>query len=123
MSRLNNDVIGAQQAVTGTLGNVVSNAISLVVTMAIMLGLEWRLTLLSLVVLPAFVIPAKRVGRRLQVVTRKGMTMNAEMNQTISERFNVAGALLVKVFGRPDEERDQFAHRAQSLTSASQLHF
>ena len=115
MSRLNNDVIGAQQAVTGTLGNVVSNAISLVVTMAIMLGLEWRLTLLSLVVLPAFVIPAKRVGRRLQVVTRKGMTMNAEMNQTISERFNVAGALLVKVFGRPDEERDQFAHRARTV--------
>ncbi len=115
MSRLNNDVVGAQQAVTGTLGTVVSNAISLVMTLGIMLGLEWRLTLLSLVVLPAFIIPAKRVGRRLQIVTRDSMSLNASMNQTITERFNVAGALLVKAFGRPNEERDGFAERARKV--------
>ena len=71
MSRLNNDVIGAQQAVTNTLGTVVSNVITLVVTLTVMLGLEWRLTILTLIVLPAFIIPARRIGRQLQIATRE----------------------------------------------------
>jgi ATP-binding cassette, subfamily B, bacterial len=112
ISRLNNDVIGAQQALTGTLGTVVSNVISLVTTLTVMFVLEWRLTLLSLVVLPAFIIPAKRVGRRLQVITREGMQVNASMNATMTERFNVAGALLVKLFGRYDRETASFSDRA-----------
>ncbi len=112
MSRLNNDVIGAQQAVTNTLGTVGSNVITLVVTLSFMLALEWRLTLLTLLVLPAFIIPARRIGRRLQVITREGMQLNASMNNTIAERFNVAGALVVKLFGRHDRERDGFEKRA-----------
>jgi ATP-binding cassette subfamily B protein len=112
MSRLNNDVIGAQQAVTNTLGTVVSNVITLVVTLTTMLVLEWRLTLLTLFVLPAFVIPARRIGRRLQGITREGMQLNAEMNSTVAERFNVAGALVVKLFGDHDRERSGFATRA-----------
>ncbi len=115
MSRLNNDVIGAQQAVTGTLGTVASNVIGLAVTLAVMLSLEWRLTILTLIVLPAFIIPAKRIGRKLQVVTREGMQVNASMNNTIAERFNVAGALVVKLFGRADDERDAFAGRAERV--------
>jgi ATP-binding cassette subfamily B protein len=112
MSRLNNDVIGAQQAITNTLGTVVSNVISLTVTLAFMLALEWRLTLLTLLVLPAFVIPARRIGRKLQGVTREGMQLNASMNNTVAERFNVAGALVVKLFGRHDQESQGFARRA-----------
>jgi ATP-binding cassette, subfamily B, bacterial len=115
MSRLNNDVIGAQQAVTNTLGTVVSNVIGLVMTLAVMLALEWRLTILTLFVLPAFIIPAKRMGRKLQVVTRQGMQLNAGMNNTIAERFNVAGALVVKLFGRHDRERDTFSDRAAQV--------
>jgi ATP-binding cassette subfamily B protein len=112
ISRLNNDVIGAQQALTGTLGTVVSNVIGLTTTLVVMFALEWRLTLLSLVVLPAFIIPAKRVGRRLQVITREGMQVNASMNATMTERFNVAGALLVKLFGSYDAETKSFSDRA-----------
>ena len=112
MSRLNNDVIGAQQAVTNTLGTVASNVISLVVTLSFMLALEWRMTILTLLVLPAFVIPARRVGRKLQVVTRESMQLNASMNNTVAERFNVSGALVVKLFGSHDRERDLFSGRA-----------
>ena len=112
MSRLNNDVIGAQQAVTGTLGTVVANVITLVVTLSVMLGLEWRLTILTLAVLPAFIIPARRIGRRLQVATREGMQLNASMNNTVVERFNVAGALVVQLFGSHERERDLFSGRA-----------
>lgn len=112
MSRLNNDVIGAQQAVTNTLGTVGSNVITLVVTLSFMLVLEWRLTILTLLVLPAFIIPARRIGRRLQAVTREGMQLNASMNNTVSERFNVGGALVVKLFGRQNRERDGFERRA-----------
>ena len=84
-----------------------------------MFGLEWRLTLLTLVVLPAFIIPARRIGRKLQVITRDGFILNASMNNTIAERFNVAGALVVKLFGSQDRERDDFADRAaRSATSA-----
>jgi len=112
MSRMNNDVISAQQAITNTLGTVASNAIQLGVTLGFMLALEWRLTILTLVVLPAFVIPARRIGRKLQVVTRESMQLNASMNNTVAERFNVAGALVVKLFGSHDRERDLFAGRA-----------
>jgi ATP-binding cassette, subfamily B, bacterial len=111
-TRLNNDVIGAQQAVTTTLGTVVSNIITVVVTLTFMLLLDWRLTILTLLVLPAFIIPAKRIGRRLRVVTREAMQLDASMNTTIAERFNVAGALVVKLFGRHDAEREHFATRA-----------
>src|SRR3954469_8079417 len=112
MSRMNNDVIGAQQAVTNTIGTVIQNVITLAITLGVMIGLEWRLTLLTLVVLPAFIIPARRIGRRLQKVTREGFVLNASMNTTIVERFNVAGALVVKLFGSHDRERDDFGSRA-----------
>jgi ATP-binding cassette subfamily B protein len=114
-NRLNSDVIGAQRALTTTIGGVASNLITLVTTLAAMAFLEWRLTLLSLVVLPLFIVPAKRVGRRLQAITRTQMDLNASMNTTMTERFNVSGALLVKLFGRaPDEERS-FAARADGV--------
>ncbi len=112
VSRLNNDVIGAQRAVTGTLGAVVSNVIVLVTTLVAMLILEWRLTLLALVLLPIFVIPAKRVGRKLADITREGMNLNASMNSTMTERFGVAGALLVKLFGSYRTETESFSGRA-----------
>jgi ATP-binding cassette, subfamily B, bacterial len=115
MSRMNNDVIGAQQAITNTLGTVVGNVITLAVTLTVMLGLEWRLTILTLIVLPAFIIPARRIGRRLQRITREGMQLNASMNNTIAERFNVAGALVVKLFGKHERERDKFDDRAQRV--------
>jgi ATP-binding cassette subfamily B protein len=112
ISRLNNDVIGAQRALTQTLGSVVSNVIVLVTTLAAMLVLEWRLTLLALALLPVFVLPAKRVGRRLQAITRDQMNLNASMNSTMTERLNVSGALLVKLFGRHDDEYAGFSDRA-----------
>lgn len=112
MSRLNNDVIGAQRAVTTTLGSVVSNVIVLVTTLVAMIALEWRLTLLALVVLPVFIIPAKRVGRRLSSITRRGFDLNAAMNTQMTERFNVSGALLVKLFGNRRRETTEFAQRA-----------
>ena len=115
MSRLNNDVIGAQQAVTGTLGNVISNIITLVVLLSAMLVLEWRLTLLTLIVVPFFIFPARWVGRKLQLATREAMGLNASMNATIAERFNVSGALIVKLFGRYGEERAEFATRARRV--------
>jgi ATP-binding cassette subfamily B protein len=114
-SRLNNDVVGAQTAVTSTLGSVVSNIIVLITTLAAMAFLEWRLTLLALVVLPMFIIPAKRVGKRLQDIQRQNMTTNAEMNNQMAERFNVAGALLVKLFGRQTDEVDMFSGRAAKV--------
>lgn len=112
VSRLNNDVIGAQRAFTGTLGTVVGNVITLVGTLVAMALLEWRLTLLAVVIVPAFIWPARRVGRNLQNITRESMNLNASMNNTMTERFNVAGALLVKLFGRHDDETADFAHRA-----------
>ena len=112
ISRLNNDVVGAQQAVTGTLGSVVSNVLVLVTTLIAMLALEWRLTLLALVVLPAFIIPARKVGVRLQDISREQMGLNAQMNTQMTERFNVAGAMLVKLFGRHTDEVGAFSGRA-----------
>jgi ATP-binding cassette subfamily B protein len=114
-SRLNNDVVGAQRALTGTLGSVVSNVIVLVTTLTTMVYLEWRLTIFALAALPLFIIPAKRVGRRLQAITRRQMNLNASMSATMTERFNVAGAQLVKLFGRQQDEHDEFAERADGV--------
>src|SRR4051812_43823491 len=111
-SRLNNDVVGAQQAVTNTLGTVVSNIIGVGVTLVIMFSLSWPITLLTLLVLPAFIYPARRIGPTLQRITREGMQLNAEMNNLTVERFNVAGALVAKLFGRPDDDRGEFASRS-----------
>ena len=115
VSRLNNDVIGAQQAFTGTLSSVVSNVIALVLTAAVMFTLSWQVTLLSLVLLPVFVIPARHFGARLQEITRESYALNAEMNATMTERFNVAGALLVKLFGRPDAEAREFSGKTRRV--------
>lgn len=117
-SRLNNDVVGAQSAVTSTLGSVVSNVIVLITTLIAMLALEWRLTLLALGVMPVFVIPARRVGRRLQDISRDQMQHNAAMNTQMTERFNVAGAALVKLFGSLDREQTQFDRRAHAVRDA-----
>jgi ATP-binding cassette subfamily B protein len=114
-SRLNNDVVGAQNAVTSTLGSVVSNIVVLATTLAAMLALEWRLTLLALIVLPLFIIPAKRVGKRFQALARQHMNTNAEMNTQMAERFNVAGAQLVKLFGRSNDETTLFSSRAAKV--------
>jgi ATP-binding cassette, subfamily B, bacterial len=115
ISRLNNDVVGAQTAVTSTLGSVVSNVIVLATTLAAMIALEWRLTVLAVIVLPIFIIPAKRVGKRLQVITREQMGVNAEMNSQMTERFNVSGAQLVKLFGRARDEVSLFDSRAKRV--------
>jgi ATP-binding cassette, subfamily B, bacterial len=117
-SRLSNDVVGAQTAVTNTLGSVVSNVIGLVTSLAAMLVLEWRLTLLALSVLPLFVIPARRVGRRLQDISRQQMQHNAAMNTQMTERFNVAGALLVKLFGDDRRELAAFQQHAGGVRDA-----
>ena len=112
VSRLNNDVIGAQQAFTSTLSGVVSNVIMLIATLGVMFRLSWQITALSLVLVPVFIVPARRVGAKLQEITREGMALNASMNTTMTERFNVSGALLVKLFGRPDDEAREFSGRA-----------
>jgi ATP-binding cassette subfamily B protein len=112
VSRLNNDVLGAQQAFTSTLSGLVSNVVGLVLTAGVMVSLSWPITLLSLVMLPLFVIPARRIGSRLQEITRESYNLNASMNATMTERFNVAGALLVKLFGRLSDEDASFRSRA-----------
>ncbi|HET9061407.1 MAG TPA: ABC transporter ATP-binding protein [Acidimicrobiales bacterium] len=111
ISRLNNDVLGAQQAFTDTFNSVIGNTISVAVTLVAMFILSWQITLLALLMLPVFILPARWVGRRLAAITREGYNLNAEMNAMMSERFNVAGALLVKIFGRPDAEAQQFSAR------------
>ncbi len=115
ISRLNNDVIGAQRALTGTFGTLAANVVQVVVAVGAMLAIEWRLTLLSLAVLPVFVLLAKQVGRRLQLLTRESMQLNADMNNVMTERFNVAGAQLVKLFGRADDEQATFGERARHV--------
>jgi len=112
ISRLNNDVLGAQQAFTDTLSSIVSNLITVALTVAVMAFLSWQITVAALLLLPLFVFPARRIGRKLQQLTREAYNLNAQMNNTMTERFNVSGALLVKLFGRPDSEHEQFAGRA-----------
>jgi ATP-binding cassette, subfamily B, bacterial len=112
VSRLNSDVLGAQQAFTSTLSGLVSNVVSLVLTAAVMFTLSWQITVISLLMLPVFVIPARRIGSRLQEITRESYNLNASMNATMTERFNVAGALLVKLFGHPAVEDESLRGRA-----------
>lgn len=112
MSRLNNDVIGAQTAITGTFVTIITNSITLVSTLAIMLTLEWRLTLLGVAVLPLFVLPARRVGRILRELRRDSLRLNAEMNALMNETLNINGALLVKLFGRQGDEVSRFKTRS-----------
>jgi ATP-binding cassette subfamily B protein len=112
VSRLNNDVMGAQQAFTDVLQNVVSNFVSVALVIGAMMFLSWPITLVALVILPAFVLPARRVGKRLQQITRESYGLNAEMTTMMTERFNVAGALLVKIFGRHHLEEQTFNSRA-----------
>ena len=115
ISRLNSDVIGAQQAFTSTLGGVVGNLITLVVILITMFALSWPITVISLILLPLFLIPARYMGRRLQAQTREQMQLNADMSSMMTERFNVSGALLVKLFGRPEEEASQFGGKASRV--------
>ncbi|HWL41382.1 MAG TPA: ABC transporter ATP-binding protein [Ilumatobacter sp.] len=112
VTRLNGDVQGAQQAFTSTLSTVVGNVVTVAMTIAAMAVLSWQITLMSLAIVPLFVIPARLVGRKLADITRERYRLNGEMGQTMTERFNVSGALLVKLFGRPETEADAFARRA-----------
>ena len=112
MSRLNSDVVGAQSAVTGTLVSVTSNGFAAVATLIVMLSLEWRLTLAAVAILPLFIIPSRRVGRVLRRVTREQMKANADMNSAMNETLNLSGALLVKLFGRANDEDERFAGHA-----------
>ncbi len=115
VSRLNTDVIGAQQAFTSTLSGVVSNTVSLVLLLAAMTSLSWPLTLASVAMLPLFLVPARFVGRRLAGLTHRSMNLNAELGARMTERFNVAGALLVKLFGSPAREQTDYAGRAAAV--------
>ncbi len=112
VSRLNNDVIGAQQAFTSTLSGVVSNVVSLLFIVTAMAAMSWTLTLAALMLLPLFLIPARIMGRRLAGLSHEAMGLNAELGTRMTERFNVAGALLVKLFGQPRIEDEQYAERA-----------
>lgn len=115
ISRVNGDVIGAQQAFTSTLSGVISNGISLVIVLGTMLILSWEITLTSLILLPVFLIPAKWMGKKVQSLSREQMVLNAEMSQTMTERFNVSGALLVKLFGDPAIEGSNFYRKASRV--------
>jgi ATP-binding cassette, subfamily B, bacterial len=112
VSRLNSDVIGAQQAITSTMSSVVSNILTVGAILVTMFILAWQISLIALVLIPLFLLPARRVGRRLQRLTRESMQLDAAMGSTMTERFNVAGAMLVKLFGRPRQESEVFAERA-----------
>jgi ATP-binding cassette subfamily B protein len=112
VSRLDGDVVGAQQAITSTLSGVISNLLSLIVILIALFYLSWIVSVIALAMIPLFILPARLVGRRLQRLTRESMQLNAEMGSTMTERFNVAGAMLVKLFGRQREESGLFAGRA-----------
>ncbi|MFI9064026.1 ABC transporter ATP-binding protein [Streptomyces sp. NPDC053429] len=112
VSRLNNDVIGAQRAFSNTLSGVASNIVTLLLTLAVMLGISWQITLLALVLLPVFVLPARRMGARMASMQREASALNAAMGTQMTERFSAPGATLVKLFGRPSEESAEFAARA-----------
>ncbi|MFW0786624.1 ABC transporter ATP-binding protein [Gordonia sp. CPCC 206044] len=115
VSRLNNDVIGAQRAFSDTLSGVVSNAVTLVLTLGVMIAISWQITLLALVLLPVFVVPARRMGRRMAALSREAAEHNARMSTQMTERFSAPGATLVKLFGRPDIESAEFADRADRV--------
>ena len=115
ISRINSDVMGAQQAFTATLSGVVSNIVSLILVGVTMLILSWQITIFSLALLPAFLIPTKWVGRKLQALTRESFDVNAQMSSTMTERFNVSGAMLVALYGQPAREREYFRSRARRV--------
>ncbi|MGW3356262.1 ABC transporter ATP-binding protein [Streptomyces bungoensis] len=115
VSRLNNDVIGAQRAFANTLSGVVSNLVTLLLTLAVMLTLSWQITLLALLLLPVFVLPARRMGSRMARMQREAAALNAAMGTRMTERFSAPGATLVKLFGRPEEESVEFAARARRV--------
>jgi len=115
ISRINSDVIGAQQAFTATLSGVVSNSVSLILVVGTMLVLSWQITIVSLLLLPLFLLPTKWVGKKLQALTRQSFNVNAEMSSTMTERFNVSGAMLVSLYGRPSEEKNYFRTRARKV--------
>ncbi|MEU5977563.1 ABC transporter ATP-binding protein [Streptomyces sp. NPDC047315] len=112
VSRLNNDVIGAQRAFSTTLSGVAGDLVTLVLTLVVMLTLSWQITLLALVLLPVFVVPARRMGTRMAALQREGARLDAEMGTRMTERFSAPGATLVKLFGRPEDESREFAARA-----------
>ncbi|NGO78882.1 ABC transporter ATP-binding protein [Streptomyces sp. YC504] len=115
VSRLNNDVIGAQRAFSNTLSGVVSNVVTLLLTLAVMLSLSWQITLLALVLLPVFIVPARRMGTKMAKLQREAATHNAAMGTRMTERFSAPGATLIKLFGRPGEESEEFAERAHRV--------
>ncbi|MDE2856727.1 MAG: ABC transporter ATP-binding protein [Chloroflexota bacterium] len=115
MSRLNNDVVGAQNAISNTIVSIVTNVITVIATLAMMLALEWRLTILGVLVLPFFILIARRLGKRLKAIAREQMAYNAQMNAMMNETLNISGALLVKLFGRIDTEVQHFERRAADV--------
>lgn len=115
VSRLNNDVIGAQRAFSDTLSGVVANLVTLALTLGVMVSISWQITLLALVLLPVFVVPARRMGNRLASMQREAAGLNAAMSTQMTERFSAPGATLVKLFGRPEQESDEFALRARRV--------
>ncbi len=121
MSRLNNDVVGAQNAISNTIVNIITNVITVVATLAVMLSMEWRLTILGVLVLPCFVFIARRLGKRLKAIAREQMNHNAQMNAMMNETLNISGALLVKLFGRIDQEVAHFEERAADVRDAGIL--
>jgi len=115
MSRLNNDVVGAQTAISNTIVNIITNIIETIALLAVMLSLEWRLTIVSVLILPLFIIAAQRLGIVLRDAARRSMELNAQMNAHMNETLNIGGALLVKLFGRSKEENDRFSERASNV--------
>ncbi|HMQ52462.1 MAG TPA: ABC transporter ATP-binding protein [Anaerolineae bacterium] len=117
MSRLNNDVVGAQSALTGTFITILTNVVTVVTTLAVMFSLEWRLTLLSVAVLPLFILPTRRIGRLLREIRRESLNLNGQMNSLMNETLNVSGALLVKLFGRQHDETAKFGERSRAVAA------
>lgn len=115
MSRLNNDVVGAQNAISNTIVGIVTNLVQTIAILAVMLTLEWRLTVVSVLIIPLFILAARRLGAVLRDIARQGMDLNASMNAHMNETLNIGGAMLVKLFGRAAEEEDRFRLRAQSV--------
>ena len=115
MSRLNNDVVGAQNAISNTIVDLITNIIETIALLIVMLSLEWRLTIVSVLILPLFIIVARRLGNTLRDIARHGMELNAQMNAHMNETLNIGGALLVKLFGRANEETNRFRERASNV--------
>ena len=115
MSRLNNDVVGAQSALSGTFVNIITNIVTVIATLTIMFSLEWRLTLLSVAIVPLFILPTRRVGRKLREIRRQSLDLNAKMNALMQETLNINGVLLVKLFGRQADEMDKFEQRSMAV--------